>query len=110
MTMMKVDALKIAHLSDLHLTATDDGRRKEDRARNMNANLCRLLHHAPIQEAELVAVTGDVSDRGELAAWNVLWAAVKDASIPGNRPLAPKSGTLFEQSKSIAAASVAQTR
>ena len=93
---MKPDSLKIAHLSDLHLTATDDGRRKEDGARNMNANLCRLLHHAPIQEADLVVITGDISDRGELAAWNKLWAAVKDASldhrrivvIPGNHDAA----------------------
>ena len=55
--------ISIAHLSDLHLTATDDGRRKEDRARNMNANLSRLLRHSAIQEANLVLVTGDVSDR-----------------------------------------------
>jgi len=96
MMTMTSDVLRIAHLSDLHLTATDDGRRKEDRAQNMNANLCRLLHHAPIQEADLVVVTGDISDRGEMAAWNVLWAAVKDASldlrrivvIPGNHDAA----------------------
>ena len=93
---MKADPLRIAHLSDLHLTATDDGRRKEDRARNMNANLCRILHHSGVRDADLVVVTGDVSDRGELAAWNVLWAAVKDASldlrrivvIPGNHDAA----------------------
>ena len=88
--------ISIAHLSDLHLTATDDGRRKEDRARHMNANLSRLLRHSAIQEANLVLVTGDVSDRGELAAWNVLWSAVRDAGldirkflvIPGNHDAA----------------------
>ncbi len=73
--------LRIAHLSDLHLTATESGRRKEDRARNMNVNLCRLLRHAPVTEADLVLITGDVSDRGELAAWNYLWRAVADAGL-----------------------------
>ena len=88
--------ISIAHLSDLHLTATDDGRRKEDRARHMNANLFRLLRHGPIQEAELVLITGDISDRGELAAWNVLWSAVRETGldlgkvlvIPGNHDAA----------------------
>jgi 3',5'-cyclic AMP phosphodiesterase CpdA len=88
--------LTIAHLSDLHLTATVDGRRKEDRARNMNANLGRLLHHAPVQEADVVLITGDISDRGELAAWHVLWSAVREARldlntllvIPGNHDAA----------------------
>ena len=74
-------SLTIAHLSDLHLTATGDGRRKEDRARHMNANLCRLLAHRSVQHADLVLITGDVSDRGELAAWNVLWKAVRQASL-----------------------------
>lgn len=88
--------ISIAHLSDLHLTATDDGRRKEDRARHMNANLYRLLRHGPIQDADLVLVTGDISDRGELAAWTVLWSAVRAAGldlrkilvIPGNHDAA----------------------
>jgi len=88
--------ITIAHLSDLHLTATDDGRRKEDRARHMNANLSRLLRHSAIQDTDLVLITGDVSDRGELAAWNVLWSAAKGAGldlrkvlvIPGNHDAA----------------------
>jgi len=86
----------IAHLSDLHLTAVSEGRRKEDRARHMNANLARLLHHEPVQNADLILITGDISDRGELAAWNVLWSAIKDAGlerrkilvIPGNHDAA----------------------
>jgi 3',5'-cyclic AMP phosphodiesterase CpdA len=88
--------ISIAHLSDLHLTATDDGHRKEDRARSMNSNLSRLLQHGPIQTADLVLITGDISDRGELAAWNVLWSAVRAAEldlrrilvIPGNHDAA----------------------
>ncbi len=90
------DVHTIAHLSDLHLTATPDGRRTEDRARNMNANLVRLLDQEPVRRADLVLITGDVSDRGHLAAWDVLWGAVHDASldlrkvlvIPGNHDAA----------------------
>jgi 3',5'-cyclic AMP phosphodiesterase CpdA len=88
--------ISIAHLSDLHLTATDDGRRKEDRARHMNANLFHLLRHGPIQHADLILITGDISDRGELAAWNVLWSAARAAGldlrrflvVPGNHDAA----------------------
>ena len=88
--------ISIAHLSDLHLTATADGSRKEDRARNMNANLDRLLHHEPVNNADLIIITGDVSDRGELAAWNAFWASVREAGldrrkivvIPGNHDAA----------------------
>jgi hypothetical protein len=79
--------ISIAHLSDLHLTATDDGRRKEDRARHMNANLDRLLRHGPIQDADLVLITGDISDRGELAAWSALWSAVRAAGLDLHRLL-----------------------
>jgi DNA repair exonuclease SbcCD nuclease subunit len=90
------DVHTIAHLSDLHLTATADGRRTEDRSRNMNANLVRLLDQEPVRRADLVLITGDVSDRGHLAAWEVLWGAVRDASldlrkvlvIPGNHDAA----------------------
>jgi 3',5'-cyclic AMP phosphodiesterase CpdA len=78
----------IAHLSDLHLTSLEDGRRKEDRVRHMNANLARLLHHEPVQKADLILITGDVSDRGELAAWNVLWSAVRKAGLDLSKILA----------------------
>jgi 3',5'-cyclic AMP phosphodiesterase CpdA len=92
----KPASLTIAHLSDLHLTATDEGRRKQDGARHMNQNLARLLRHAPIREADLVLITGDISDRGELAAWNVLWSSLREAGIdlsktvviPGNHDAA----------------------
>ena len=62
----------------------------------MNANLYRLLRHPPIQDADLVIISGDISDRGELAAWNVLWSAVREGGldlrkflvIPGNHDAA----------------------
>lgn len=88
--------VSIAHLSDLHLTSTADGCRKEDRARGMNANLARLLSYDLVRNADLVIITGDVSDRGHLAAWNVLWSSVRESDvdlrkfvvIPGNHDAA----------------------
>lgn len=67
----------ISHLSDLHLTADDDESRSEPRLwgrlRGMNGNLRHLLaHNAALRESDRILVTGDVSDRGELAAWEVL--------------------------------------
>lgn len=80
----------IAHLSDLHLTVNHDGHRIEDRARGMNANLERLLHQEAVRNADLVLVTGDISDRGHLAAWNVLWTSVRRAGLdPGKMLVIP---------------------
>ncbi len=71
----------IAHLSDLHLTGNSEGRRKEDKKRNMNANLVRILNHSFVQDTDLVVVTGDITDKGESAAWNHFWSAAKSASL-----------------------------
>ncbi len=71
----------IAHLSDLHLTINNEEKRKEDKKRNMNANLVRILNHSSVQEADLVVVTGDITDKGELTAWNYFWSTVKSASL-----------------------------
>jgi 3',5'-cyclic AMP phosphodiesterase CpdA len=71
----------IAHLSDLHLTSNSEGRRKEDKKHNMNANLVCLLNDTPVQEADLVVVTGDITDKGESSAWDYFWSAVKSASL-----------------------------
>jgi predicted phosphodiesterase len=71
----------IAHLSDLHLTINNEEKRKEDKKRNMNTNLVRILNHSSVQDADLVVVTGDITDKGELTAWNYFWSAVKSASL-----------------------------
>jgi len=89
---------RIAHLSDLHLTASDRAARSEPKLygalTGMNAAFRKLAASKPVQQADLVLITGDVTDRGDLAAWEVFWQTVEDAGIkeririvPGNHDL-----------------------
>ncbi len=84
---------RIIHLSDLHLTINDGDCRSETNLfaplRGMNQALRRLLPH--VQDADLLLVTGDVTDRGNPDTWKVFWDAVEKAGIasrvlvvPGN--------------------------
>ncbi len=88
----------IVHLSDLHLTADDRAPRSEARLfgalRGMNASFRRLVATPALREADLVLVTGDVTDRGEPAAWEAFWGPLREAGllpkvrvIPGNHDL-----------------------
>ena len=86
---------RIAHLSDLHLTASDDAMRSEPKLFGkligMNRAFRKLAASDELQKADLVIVTGDVTDRGELDAWKFFWEALEEAKllektwvIPGN--------------------------
>jgi 3',5'-cyclic AMP phosphodiesterase CpdA len=88
----------IAHLSDLHLTGGERAARSEPRLfgalRGMNAAFRTLLAAPAVRAADLVLVTGDVTDRGEPAAWDMFWREVRAAGllertrvIPGNHDL-----------------------
>ncbi len=86
----------ITHLSDLHLTAKDDDERTEPvifkrRLTGMNAAFRKVLASPDVQRTHQLVITGDVTDRGDLAAWHVFWNAVNDAGlrtrtlvVPGN--------------------------
>jgi len=86
---------RIVHLSDLHLTRQDGAARSEPRLfgalRGMNEAFRRIVHSRAVQSADYVIVTGDVTDRGDLASWEVFWKAVREAGLhdrlavlPGN--------------------------
>ena len=86
---------KIAHLSDLHLTATDGASRSEPvlyaPLKGMNIAFRKVVNSKAVQTSDLVLVTGDVTDRGDLTSWKVFWNAVSSAGIknrvrviPGN--------------------------
>jgi len=87
--------LGIAHLSDLHLTASDDDARSEPKLfgqlTGMNAAFRKLVRCPQVQHADLVLVTGDVTDRGDPEAWNVFWTTIRETGlhdrtrvVPGN--------------------------
>jgi predicted phosphodiesterase len=89
---------RIIHLSDLHLTENDLASRSEARLfgklKGMNENFRRLLFIPTLQKADLVIVTGDVTDRGDFASWKVFRKAVQDAELtnkikvlPGNHDI-----------------------
>jgi 3',5'-cyclic AMP phosphodiesterase CpdA len=85
----------IAHLSDLHLTAAEhQGRgraRVLDYLNGANEAFKKIIKSQPICEADLIIVTGDVTDRGDIESWKLFWKEVKEAGIsnkifvvPGN--------------------------
>jgi predicted phosphodiesterase len=86
---------RIVHLSDLHLTSDDACPRSEPRLlrplRGMNATFRTLLRAPEVRSADLILVTGDVTDRGDSASWSLFARALDDARlakrvlvIPGN--------------------------
>lgn len=86
---------KIAHLSDLHLTSSDNARRSEPKLfgalKGMNAAFRKIVASSPIQKSDLILITGDVTDRGDLETWKFFWDTVEKAGIkdrirvvPGN--------------------------
>ncbi len=86
---------RIVHLTDLHLTETDDDERSEPKffgkLTGMNRSFRQLLFTRTLQSADLVLVTGDVSDRGKPEEWRVFRSAIHRAGlkdrclvVPGN--------------------------
>ena len=65
---------KICHLSDLHLTAQDSGRRSEPklphrRLYGMNKAFATVLRSPKVQSADSILITGDVTDKGDHETW-----------------------------------------
>lgn len=97
-TATSAGSFSIVHLSDLHLTADDRAPRSEARLfghlRGMNNAWRRLAASPAVRAADLLLVTGDVTDRGEPEAWEVFWRPLREAGlvprvrvVPGNHDL-----------------------
>jgi 3',5'-cyclic AMP phosphodiesterase CpdA len=88
--------LRLAHLSDLHVTESDRVRMVERPIPGGNRPLARLLLGArELVQSDLVIVTGDVTDRGSAASWRRFLDLVGQAHlndkvvlVPGNHDLA----------------------
>jgi len=87
---------KIAHLSDLHLTAKDGASRSEpdlfSHLKGMNVAFRTIFGSQEVKISDIVLVTGDVIDQGDLEFWRVFGNTVTEASlkdrmrvIPGKR-------------------------
>ena len=64
----------LVHLSDLHLTAEDDGKRSEvalpgQRLTGMNGIFEQILAAPQVQQSDAILITGDVTDLGDEGAW-----------------------------------------
>lgn len=76
---------RIAHLSDLHLTAGDVDARHEPKLGNrltgMNQAFRRIAAARPIQQADLILITGDITDQGDLRAWERFRKIIGDVGL-----------------------------
>jgi len=83
----------IAHLSDLHLTASDDQSRRRSRIfntlRGMNEAFRKIIKSEAIRQADLIIVTGDITDRGDIVSWHLFWKEIRDAGLGGRVMVVP---------------------
>jgi 3',5'-cyclic AMP phosphodiesterase CpdA len=93
--MEKEKQFVIAHLSDLHLTASDNHSRRNAKIfsslTGMNEAFRNIIKSRPIRDADLIIVTGDITDRGDMESWVFFWNQIKAAGlsdrvmvVPGN--------------------------
>jgi 3',5'-cyclic AMP phosphodiesterase CpdA len=87
--------LLVAQLSDLHVNEGPRVRMVERPHPGGNAQLERVLDAPELADADVVIVTGDVTDRGTAASWRSFLDAVEDRGlqnrlilVPGNHDLA----------------------
>lgn len=91
----EVPALKIVHLSDLHLVEAPTVRMIEQPQPGGNACLPQLLDAPELADAELLLFTGDLTDRGTSLSWRCFLDAIEERRwaervvlVPGNHDLA----------------------
>lgn len=87
--------LRVAHLSDLHVNEGDRVRMVERAHPGGNRQLDRVLEAPPLGDADVILVTGDVTDRGTAASWRTFLDAVEERElaerivlVPGNHDIA----------------------
>lgn len=89
------DGLRVAHLSDLHVNEGASVRMVERAHPGGNRQLDRVLDAPPLGDADVILVTGDVTDRGTAASWRAFADAVEEREladrlilVPGNHDIA----------------------
>ncbi len=105
-------ALRLAHLSDLHLAESEEIRLVEGERPPGNRAFAELLETPEIAESEVLLVTGDITDRGTAATWQVFFEALdkhglaeRTLLVPGNHDLmlvrALEPGHVMERALSV---------
>jgi len=85
----------IAHLSDLHLNAGNNLRQNKRSffhyLSRSNEAFKNIIKSQPIKNANLIIITGDVTDRGDIESWEFFWKEIQAAGliekiiiVPGN--------------------------
>lgn len=89
------DGVAVVHLSDLHITEGDRVRMAERPVRGGNQVLGSLLARPEMKQADVIVITGDVTDRGTAASWQRALELLTAAGlidrvvlVPGNHDLA----------------------
>ncbi|MGZ3408637.1 MAG: metallophosphoesterase family protein, partial [Polyangia bacterium] len=87
--------LRVAHLSDLHINEGDSVRMVERAHPGGNRQLDRVLDAPPLGDADVILVTGDVTDRGTAGSWRNFLDAMDERElsarivlVPGNHDIA----------------------
>ena len=87
--------LRIAHLSDLHVNEGPTVRMVERAHPGGNRQLERVLDAPPLSDADVILITGDVTDRGTAASWRSFLDSVDERElaeriviVPGNHDIA----------------------
>jgi hypothetical protein len=87
--------LRVAHLSDLHVNEGPTVRMVERAHPGGNRQLDRVFDAPPLGDADIILVTGDVTDRGTAASWRSFLDAVDERElasrmilVPGNHDIA----------------------
>jgi 3',5'-cyclic AMP phosphodiesterase CpdA len=57
--------------------------------KGMNDAFVRLVDSEPVQAADLLLVTGDITDRGDLKAWAFFWQTLEQAGLKGRVRVVP---------------------
>lgn len=86
---------KIVQLSDLHLTDNDNDKRTEvnlfSPLTGMNEAFRKVINSKLVQGADLVVISGDITDKGTIKSWENFWNEIDNAGcnsklflVPGN--------------------------
>lgn len=82
---MNATPFRIVHLSDLHLTASPGQKRFEAKFSGQLTGMNNAFRHvsmsAPVQNADLVLITGDVTDLGDLESWGICRDVLVEAGL-----------------------------